>query len=732
MAFQDSASFLLTQDSLLELTDGSLTSTGAGFFTVTDSRVSVQGGSVSLGGSISFTATNAVVEVEEGSFEWTGSSTAVISASDFKVAGGEARFSGSSNVSWADSTITVSRGDVVTADSTTVSLRDSEVAISGGSFRMGGGAVDILRSDFAIAGGSLNFVGSTVATISEATFNIIGGNMQFADHANVAMADSTVAILTGQLELISNAEALFERVQMSIVGGSAHAKDQVNLHMIDAQLTITSGSFTAQNSADVILENTQVLVDGGDFNLLDVGSFSAHDGAVNVASGNLVVSNPSDARKNVAFVDTDVAVKRSGAQGDVTRQGHMQVVGNVDVTLLGSDFTIDGDLQMFGAAKLHVYSQSSFTIPTGVVTMDQFAAIDVAEDSTFSNQGTLFAPGSIRVPSGNGLTNGGLIETDHALTVNCFDEVLDGSPLINAGTLAFGSGASATAPASCMQHLDHRGLMQISGANVTIATLQTRQASTITLSSSVVQMSADEAFGSHGQVGGSGRVEGSFTNFDGATIMASADDGVTSLDISEKFRNAGAMFFMINSRDLSEPGAFTVVNAGDVALSGGKACICINPDLSFEAGDRFDLLKARQQLDGRFDEVEFACRQCPTRGPRSVASTEATESTCEPTAEYGTVSFSVLIESCDGDKDGNAFDNISPPWYVIVPVTVGIVVVIVVFFGGALLIEERYRKHKFNKRVKSKRSARMKEFTGSNRSAGAYSQADSQSNSSMM
>merc|ERR1712224_492206 len=148
-------------------------------------------------------------------------------------------------------------------------------------------------------------------------------------------------------------------------------------------------------------------------------------------------------------------------------------------------------------------------------------------------------------------------------------------------------------------------------------------------------------------------------------------------------------------------------------MGGGRACVRFNPDLVLEDGDRFDLMTAQSQLSGRFDQVQFDCSECPTRNAKSIAkqakAAEADDE-CEPTADYGAISFSVLFESCDGGS-GNYLDSISPPWYVIFPVAIGIILFVVIFFGGALLIDARIRKKKFQRKVAKKRRARVSRMT---------------------
>mmetsp|Transcript_7832 Transcript_7832/g.12367 ORF Transcript_7832/g.12367 Transcript_7832/m.12367 type:complete len:194 (-) Transcript_7832:17-598(-) len=191
--------------------------------------------------------------------------------------------------------------------------------------------------------------------------------------------------------------------------------------------------------------------------------------------------------------------------------------------------------------------------------------------------------------------------------------------------------------------------------------------------------------------------------------MANGEEGTTSLSIEGDFTSAGTMFFSINSRDLSVPGALTQVNAGEqVHFEGGRACVCFNPFLELEEGDRFDLVIAQTSLNGKFDTVEFDCIECPRRNAKSM---EGVRAECEPSTDYGGASFSVLLDACSGE--GDYFDSITPPFYVIVPVSVGIIFFLVITFGTAICMDKRYRQKKFKQMTKKKRQARLSRMTSS-------------------
>jgi hypothetical protein len=363
---------------------------------------------------------------------------------------------------------------------------------------------------------------------------------------------------------------------------------------------------------------------------------------------------------------------------------------------------------------LNIFEESSFVIPMGVVEMEQSSSIIIDGSSSLLNQGQLVAPGSLRVPGDSSMSNEGLLEAEHDFNANCFDDMSDGAPLVNSGTFRMGTSASVQ---SCIDNLQHSGLMQLGGANVTFNQVQTTSQSMITLSGSTIAVTAQDAFRSEGSLGGNGNFAGSFVNNGDGVVMANGEQGPSNLLIDGDFTSSGTMFFTINSRDLTEEGALTQVTVGhQVAFEGGRACICFNPALELEEDDQFDLVTAQEALNGKFDDVEFDCVECPRRNAKSI---QGTSQECEPSADYGGRSFTVLFTACSGE--GDYFDSITPPFYVIVPVVVGIVAFIVVFFGGALLIEQRYRKRKFKKMVDAKRNNRRKQMLSQGKTSASAS-----------
>jgi len=383
----------------------------------------------------------------------------------------------------------------------------------------------------------------------------------------------------------------------------------------------------------------------------------------------------------------------------------MYISHQVDMTMRSSDATIDGDLNLEGAARLQLLESSSFQINSGVVRMEEASHIDVDESSVFINKGQLFAPGTLRAESGSELNNNGVMQVEQDLLANCFADMNDGAPLNNIGTMHFGHKANVLQ--ACIRELQHGGLIQMARTNLTLHRVSTTVDSTISMQQSTISITGEEVFSNEGTLGGSGTIQNSFQHSDSATIMANGENGPTKLQINKDLSSSGTMYFSINSRDLTDPDAITEINVGgQVALDGGKACICMNPLLVLKEGDRIEVLKSDVILSGKFETVEFNCAECPRRNAKSI---QSTEETCEPTSGYGSRSFAVLFQSCDGGS-GGYLDSISPPWYVIFPVSIGVICFIFVCFGGALYTETRMRRRKHQKRTQLRRTVRVNQM----------------------
>jgi len=600
--------------------------------------------------------------------------------------------------------LTVSSGDLSITGKALVSFVETNVFVNGGAMRFTGSSeISVDSSTFDVFIGSVNFLGSTIVTFEDAAVNIIEGDLQFGENSSVSFLRSPIK-LEGQLEFLGDAKTHFQDSDVSIVNGNFHAKDNCAV-FFDHCILDVAGTLHAQNEADIRIEDSRVTINNGDFRVNDQGSFAVHRSSLQILSGNFIAHNPNPVvRKYMSFSNSVVTVERTSNN---VLNGHMEVRENVEITFVSSDVQIDGDLVLTGSSRLNVFEESSFVIPSGVVEMAQSSSIIIDGSSSLLNQGQLVAPGSLRVPGDSSMSNEGLLEAEHDFNANCFDDMSNGAPLSNSGTFRMGISSSVQ---SCVDNLQHSGLMQLGGANVTFNQIQTTSGSTITLSGSRVSVSSQDSFQSEGNLGGSGLFSGSFVNSGDAVIMANGEEGTTKLDVEGDFTSSGTMFFSINSRDLSDPGALTQVNAGQrVQFEGGRACVCFNPSLQLEEGDRFDLVIAQTTLNGRFDQVEFDCVECPRRNAKSI---EGTNAECDPSTDYGGASFSVLLDACSGE--GDYFDSISPPFYVIVPVSVGIIIIIVVVFGGSLVVEQHYRKKKFQKKVAAKRRTRVKNMVQQN------------------
>jgi len=653
----------------------------------------------------------AAVDVSLGNAIFSGSILVSVRDSSFSVSGGYVEFSGSSKLSWERSELSVSSGDMRFKGLSIVSFLDSNVEVSGGSIGFNDESiVDISDSSFTISLGSVNFLGETVVSFTNSKLQILGGDLQFAEDSKVTFTQSPIH-LSGQLEFIGDAQSHFIDSSITIVNGNFHAKDNCAVFFDQCQVDI-HGSVHTQNQADIRIEDSRLVVDNGDVRINDQGSFTVHRSSLVITSGNFIARNPSlEERKYISFSQSVISVERTSNN---VLNGHMELMDNVEMSLISSDVVIDGDLVVTGNARLNIFEESSFVIPTGVVSMDVTSSIIIDGSSSLLNQGQLVAPGQLRIPGDSSASNEGLLESDHDFNANCFDDLTDGAPLANSGTFRMGSNSN-TAVQSCVDNLQHSGLMQLGNANVTFNLIHTTTDSIITLSGSSVSVGSN-AFQSAGSVGGTGAFGGSFVNNGDAVVMANGETGPTVLDIDGDFTNDGTMFFSINSRNINAPGALTQITSGrNVQFNGGRACICFNPGLQLEEGDRFDLVLAGSALVGEYDEVEFDCVECPRRNAKSI---EGSEASCDPKTDYGGASFSVLLDACNGGT-GNYFENISPPIYVILPVAFGIVLFVLVFFGGALLVEQRLRKKKVQKQIAERRKHRVQRIVSQNQKSGS-------------
>lgn len=692
--FSGNTNYNLLAQSNLTLSDGNFITSESAKIQIDHSSVFLYGGSFSTLQNSNTKIESSGILIEHGTASWNDDSNFNIHLSTFTVKGGEVQFNDRSKTFWAQSTLSVNNGNMILNDYTDSQFVDTSLFVSGSVQFKGFSRANFEGGSLSITIGSLNFLDYTECSFHNSVISIFAGNLQYVGHSNLTIADSTITIKGGKFEFLNDAEVVFSNSDISLIDGSVDVKDQVNVQINDCSLEIL-GDFYTQNSAELSILDTDVTIEGS-LQLVDTGAFFASNSNFDINSGNLVVvNNDVSTRKEVTFIQSTVNVRSSANQ----LNGNIKVEGNADLTLLSSEFTIDGDLSLSGNSVLYVHQSSSFVIPTGVVTMDQDSSISISEDSIFSNMGTVFTPGTISFSSGAAVSNSGYMQSDHNLNINCG---ANGPAFKNSGSLFFNQN-----PLSCVDNLEHKGLMQISGSNVTLQTYTNDRSSTVVLSESTIHMSLSNLYESNGSFGGRGIVQGNFQNRPGATIMSSGEFGVTSLRVTEDFQSSGTVFFMINSRDLTDPDSYSVINADrSVDLQGGRVCVCFSPYLELIDGDKWDLIQAQSLLQGKFDQVDFGCQECPVR-TRSVQSTEAT---CEPNADYGTRSFSVLFESCGGSSGSNFLTNITPPYYVIIPVAVGIILLVTIFFGGALLMDERMRRRKATQKAKLRRKNLVKEL----------------------
>ena len=709
--FEDATSYSLFDNSLLFIEKGSFIANGNNIqLQIDQSKTFIQGGDLIIQGKSNIDiSSQSIINVESGNAIFSGDIEASVRDSSFFVSGGFVTFNGTSTLDWVNSLLSVSSGDMIIEGSSTASFYTSNVKISGGSLRfLGEGIITFLDSTIDVSIGSLNFLEHCLVDIIDSSVSINHGNMQFTGESGVYFAGSSIYI-SGQLEFLDRSIVTFNDSNIEIVGGgSLHAKDFSDIKFLYTSINI-AGSLHFQNDADILIDNSRISIENGDLRVFDRGSLSVHRSSVQVKNGDFIIQNSSPEERKYVSIQNSVFTVEAASSSSILN-GNVELKENVELTMIASDFIIDGSLLLDGNSILNIYDESSFIIPTGTVKMDVNSKVLIDNKSSLLNKGQLVAPGELNAPSDSSLSNEGIFESQHDLSVNCNANTA-GTPLYNSGSFSLSSSSSSSSSIqSCIDDLRHSGLMQFSNSNVTFNNIETSSSSVFTLSSSYIEVTNNNnVFASQGSVGGSGSFGGSLDNSESGIIMANGESGTSRIHVNGQFSSAGTMFFSINSRDLNDPNSITQINAGDVDLSGGRACVCFNPNLVLEEGDRFDLLSAITALQGTFNTVEFDCIECPRRNAKS---SEASNSECEPTADYGSRSFAVLFASC-GSGDGNYFDSISPPWYVIFPVALGIIVLVVIIFGGGLVLEGKYRDRRITKKLAKKNELRKQKFKDS-------------------
>jgi len=713
--FKDEAQFSLYNASSLRVLRGSFNATKDVRILIQESIATITGGNFLVYDRSALNLQNAVVDVSGGEASFHGDSTMNVRDSTFRVSGGLARFLDRSNLIWMNSTLKVSLGDMITSGQSRSAFLQSTIFISGGGLKFqGASVVDILESEVKVNIGSIQFLNQTSVKFTQSLVDVLEGDMLFSGETLIEFLHTRVT-LSGLLSFLGSSRVSFQNVSLSITTGNLNAQDEAQVSFRDGTITIGNGAFHASEYSNVEILNTALTIGKGDMVLSDEGRFLLRESTMKIKEGNWIVQNDPEAsvRKIVTVVDSSIHVDQGNSLGGL-KAGNVKIYGNVDVTLHRTQVEINGNLIMGGRSQLNIHEDSVFNIPYGVVAMEVGSVVDVDTRSALLNQGQLFAPGRLTVPEDSSFSNEGLFEVNHDFDGNCHQEGAS-SRLLNSGTFRFDSKDVGKGANSCVESLEHSGLMQFVHSNVTFHHLWTTRDSWLNLKDSSVGMNNPDRtpFSSNGYVAGRGTFRGSFRNEMGANIMPHGDEGVTHLQVEQEITSSGDMMFVIRSRDLWDPDSFSrVQSGGDARLEGGRVCICFDPSLRLFEGDKWDLLKSQTRLFGEYDEIEFDCADCPVRRPKSA---EATSSQCSPKADYGARSFSVLFESCDGGT-GNYLDSITPPWYVIFPVAVGIILCLIIVFGGALLVEEKIRKKKFQKKVKSKRTARLQKMMSSDRS----------------
>jgi len=703
--FHDRINYELMEGSSLRISNGSFVVGDTSNIAIDNSEAFVSGGHFTVADQATMNVQNgASVHVTGGDAIFSDSISFSISDSQFAVDGGNVHFSDQSTLDWLRAELKVSQGDMFIKHFSTVSFDDSAVLLSGGDLRFQNETeVTFQESILRITQGSLHFTDSTDVSFEDSSVTVHNGHLLFADQSQVSFTRTPV-VVSDQLGFVGSVETSFTDLNITVLNGDLYAHDNVQVSIQECNLRI-GGGFYSEDMATLTLEDSTVTVYDGGFYVSDQGIFTMSRSKLDIIGGDFRAENEDlETRKTLNFTNSIINVRQTSDSAD---GGQMYISQQVDMTLRSSDATIDGDLILEGSAQLQLLDSSSFLVSTGVVRMEEASHIGVDDSSIFVNQGQLFAPGTIRAESGSEMDNSGVMQVEQDLLANCFDDMEEGAPLNNHGTMNFGTVNRASVLRACVRDLQHNGLIELGRTNLTLGRITTTTDSTITLDSSTISVTDSDNFSNEGTIGGSGTIQNSFQHGDSAVIMANGESGPTKLQIDKNLTSSGTIFFSINSRDLSDPDAITEINVGgEATLEGGRACICMNPSLVLQEGDRIDLLSSDVILSGKFDTVEFNCADCPRRNAKSI---QSTQETCEPTSGYGQRSFAVLFQSCDGGS-GGYLDSISPPWYVIFPVSIAVICFVFVFFGGALFLDNRIRKKKFQQKQRRKRSDRLKKM----------------------
>ena len=705
--FNDHTSVTFTSGGLLQITSGSFVAhQSASVLLDSNSHVDITGGNFALYDSAHVALTrSSSVSISGGNALWFGNSTTLIdTGSSFTVAGGDVEFQDASLVTLRPGTsLAVLLGSLESRGTSHFDVQSAaRVLVTGGLFAL--------------------YDASSITIEPAATVEIAGGNLLLAENATASFTDTTVLLNDGEIGLLEASSASFMRSVVTIDTGSVYVLQQSTLTVSQSTLAIGGALSTNGDSNTVITFSDLTLT--GDFETQDAAAFSISDSTWRIVDGNFVARNDFDAqqRKELAVSRTTLTVSSATATSE--SQGQMQIVGYVDLNLVDSSVEIAGSLTVFGESVVSL-TRSRFLIPNGNVVLDAHGRITLDAASHFENQGYLEPPGVIEWGVGTAALNGGTVAPQGSLQLNCQNTDPNGA-LMNLPSGIIDLTNSPADAAICIGALLNNGVVQLAGASVTYRQMTQQESGIMHFDGSNVTMTDNQPLNNNGgTLAGSLTLNGHMIN--NGVVSAVGNNGMpTQFVISGDFIStpASTIYFVINNLDLSSAGAITTVNADHIGVTNATACVCINPLLPPPPpGTSVTLMNAVSALEGEFSSVSFECALCADLFPtpniggggqlaaaRRRSLTSVHSGGCVHSS-YGARSFAILFAGCDGSAGGGGLSSISPSWYIILPIAVGLIIAVIVLLGGALFIDARMRAKQMKKRTARKRMNALAEYT---------------------
>ena len=339
---------------------------------------------------------------------------------------------------------------------------------------------------------------------------------------------------------------------------------------------------------------------------------------------------------------------------------------------------------------LHVSADSHICNAGELYTISR---IELPSSSPLQNQGTVFFAKPTTVRGGAGSSSAGEVQNHGTLHFTAAAD-LSQSAITNTGTMMLGGGGSAAASS-----IISTGSVSFAGGAVSL--------------SGATPMAV-----ASGTLDGVGSIVGSLNNQAGAIVHNAADG--TLLHISGSFEHGteGVIYAVIDNLDTPGSGFTQLVISGGASL-GGSIIICISDTLANAEG-RVDLLTFANVI-GNFSRIEFNCTEQhqsakrfaqPSAGARQRRGLQQVNG-CGPHTSFGPANFAVLFGGCNGGS-GGGIDSISPSWYIILPVVIGVLVLVLLFWGAYYYWERKERMKQLAKQKRRRRATMMQSASLSN------------------